>query len=552
MATARIVQRLAHPAPRWERCVDVVVVGSGAAGLSAALHAAAGNRVLVVTKGRLDQGSTSWAQGGLAAVLAPGDSAEAHVADTLVAGAGLCDEPAVRLLVDEAPRAIAALQGLGAHFDTDPAGGLALTLEGGHSERRIVHAGGDASGAEVVRTLEDAVRSHGRIEVLEHAFVLDLVLDAGRVAGLVVAILGDDGDVRSVGVVGAGAVVLASGGFGQVFASTSNPPVVTGDGLAMALRAGAVVRDLEFVQFHPTVLWQPAGAPGARLLVSEAVRGEGAFLIDATGARVMAGAHPRADLAPRDVVAVAMARRMAEAPGGVDDHLWLDGTHLGASCWERRFPTILAGCRAAGIDPVREPVPVAPAAHYACGGVATDLDGATSIPGLYAAGEVACTGVHGANRLASNSVPEALVFGERIGRALASAGVARPVRAPAVGACTAALPDPARRPEQAAAMSRWVGVLRDDAGLRRAAEVLADVGTDAGGQPGLGAYELANLHAIATAIVVAARTRTESRGGHRRSDHPDADPAWLRHLSMRGRDGVVELVPLTRKEAAWA
>ncbi len=551
MDSARIVQRLAHPDPRWERRVDVVVVGSGAAGLTAALHAAAGNRVLVVTKGRLDQGSTSWAQGGLAAVLSPGDSAEAHVHDTLVAGAGLCDEAAVRLLVAEAPAAIGSLQRLGAHFDTDATGGLALTLEGGHSERRIVHAGGDASGAEVVRTLEDAVRSHGRIEVLEHAFVLDVVLDAGRVAGLVVAVLGDDGAVRSVGVIGAGAVVLASGGFGQVYASTSNPPVVTGDGLAMALRAGAVVRDLEFVQFHPTVLWQPAGEPGARLLVSEAVRGEGAVLIDASGARVMAGVHPRADLAPRDVVATAMARRMAEAPGGVDDHLWLDGTALGAAQWERRFPTILAGCRAAGIDPVREPVPVAPAAHYACGGVVTDLDGATSLPGLYAAGEVACTGLHGANRLASNSVPEALVFGERIGRALA-AGVARPVRAPVVRAHDAGLPDPDRRAEQGAAMSRWVGVLREADGLRRAAATLASIGAGSAGTPGRAAYELANLHAIATAIVVAATARTESRGGHRRRDHPHEDPAWRRHLSLQVVDGSVSFVSADRKEFAWA
>ncbi len=551
MEPARIVPRLAHPAPRWERCVDVVVVGSGAAGLSAALHAAAGNRVLVVTKGRLDQGSTSWAQGGLAAVLAPGDSAEAHVHDTLVAGAGLCDEAAVRLLVAEAPGAIGSLQRLGARFDTDASGGLALTLEGGHSERRIVHAGGDASGAEVVRTLEDAVRSHGRIEVLEHAFVLDLLLDTGRVVGLVVAVLGDDGGVRSVGVIGAGAVVLASGGFGQVFASTSNPAVVTGDGLAMALRAGAIVRDLEFVQFHPTVLWQPAGAPGARLLVSEAVRGEGGVLVDATGARVMAGVHPRADLAPRDVVATAMARRMAEAPGGIDDHLWLDGTHLGAAVWEKRFPTILAGCRAAGVDPVTEPVPVAPAAHYACGGVATDLDGATSLPGLYAAGEVACTGVHGANRLASNSVPEALVFGERIGRALAP-GVARPRLAPLLGPCDAVLPDPSCRNEQAAAMSRDVGVLRDAAGLARAARVLAAVGATTAGAPGRDAYELANLHAIATAVVVAATARTESRGGHRRRDHPVEDPAWRRHLSLHVVDGAVEPAEDLCKELVWA
>ena len=341
--TSGLPRRLAASAPTWERDVDVVVLGSGAAGLAAALAARPVRSVLIVTKGTLDAGSTAWAQGGLAGVLDPTDSLEDHVRDTLAAGAGLCDEAVVRELVAEAPKAIRYLMRLGAAFD--PAGTdatvPALTREGGHSHNRIVHAGGDRSGAEVQRTLDESAMVAG-VEVLDHAFALDLVVGtspdgARQAAGVTVALLDADDGVESVGTIWARATVLATGGWGQVFASTSNPPAVTGDGVAMALRAGLAVSDVEFVQFHPTVMWTGPDAVGQQALVSEAVRGEGAILFDGAGDRVMDGVHPLADLAPRDVVAAAISRRMAQAPGGIDDHVFLDATHLG-SRFSERFP----------------------------------------------------------------------------------------------------------------------------------------------------------------------------------------------------------------------
>jgi len=400
----RLPSRLAAPAPTWERDVDVVVLGSGAAGLAAALAVRPVRSVLIVTKDVLNAGSTAWAQGGLAGVLDPTDSLEHHVRDTLAAGAGLCEEAVVRELVREAPTAIRYLMRLGAAFDPEAGGaGPALTREGGHSHNRIVHSGGDRSGAEVQRTLDESAMAAG-VEVLERAFALDLVTGHGhdgtrQAAGVTVAVLGDDGGPASVGTITARAVVLATGGYGQVFASTSNPPAVTGDGVALALRAGLAVRDVEFVQFHPTVMWRGPDARGQQALVSEAVRGEGAILYDGAGERVMVGVHPQEDLAPRDVGAAAISRRMSTAPGGVGDHVYLDATHLGARFYER-FPSITAACRDAGIDPARQRLPVAPAAHYACGGVPARLDGATALPGLYAVGGVSCTGVHGDNRLA--------------------------------------------------------------------------------------------------------------------------------------------------------
>ena len=401
-----------------------MVVGSGAAGLAAALAVRPVRSALIVTKGELAAGSTAWAQGGLAAVLDPTDSLENHVRDTLIAGAGLCDEAVVRELVAEAPTAIRYLMRLGAAFD--PAGhdgdGPALGREGGHSHRRIVHSGGDRSGAEVQRTLDQSALAAG-VEVLERAFALDAIVGTSpdgqrQAAGLRVAMLDADGSVASVGVVRARAVVLATGGYGQAFASTSNPPAVTGDGVAIALRAGLEVSDVEFVQFHPTVMWSGPDAAGQQALVSEAVRGEGAILFDGAGRRVMAGVHPQEDLAPRDVVAAAISRTMAEAPGGVGDHVYLDATAMGERFYER-FPSITAACRSIGVDPARQRIPVAPAAHYACGGVPAKLDGTTALPGLYAVGEVSCTGVHGANRLASNSLTESVVAGTRLGRDLA-------------------------------------------------------------------------------------------------------------------------------------
>lgn len=530
---------LAAPEATWERSVDVVVLGSGASGLAAARAMRPERSVLVVTKDVLAAGSTAWAQGGLAAVLDPTDSIEHHVADTLAAGAGLCDESAVRTLATEAPIAIRKLIELGAMFDPDESGEMALTMEGGHSHRRIVHSGGDRSGREVQQTLDSAAVAAG-VELLEHAFALDLIVARNsqgerQAGGVRVAMLDEHGTAQSVGVIRARAVVVATGGYGQVFASTSNPPAVTGDGLALAMRAGLAARNAEFVQFHPSVLWIGADARGQQALVSEAVRGEGAVLFDGLGRRVMTGVHPLEDLAPRDVVAAAISRRMAEAPGGVGDHVFLDATHLGESFYDR-FPSITASCRAAGIDPARERIPVAPAAHYVCGGVPADLDGVTEMPGLFAIGEVTCTGVHGANRLASNSLTEGIVAGTRVGSALA-ADLPGPVDAdPGAGRFRdAPLRNPAQRIEMRSVMSSQVGVRRTPDGLSAAVRQLeALAATSSVGVTGSrAAWEATNMLTVAAAVATAASARTESRGCHRRDDWPERRDAWLTHLDVR-------------------
>lgn len=535
--------RLTAPAPGWAIDADVVVVGSGVAGLTAALRcAAAGLDTVVVTKARLDDGSTRWAQGGIAAALGEGDTPEQHLDDTLVAGAGLCDEEAVRTLVTEGPDAVRRLIDTGAHFDTTDSGDIALTREGGHHRRRIAHAGGDATGAEISRALVGAVRE-AALHTIENALVLDLLTDAeGRTAGVSLHVMGE-GQHDGVGAVRAPSVVLATGGMGQVFSATTNPPVSTGDGVALALRAGAEVSDLEFVQFHPTVLFLGAGSEGQQPLVSEAVRGEGAHLVDGDGVRFMLGQHELAELAPRDIVAKAITRRMLDQGA---EHMYLDARHFGARMWEQRFPTILAACRSHGIDPVTEPVPVAPAAHYASGGVRTDLRGRTTVPGLYACGEVACTGVHGANRLASNSLLEGLVFAERIAADIAEA---RPPRTEPAGDPGAGDPAPLLAPEARTAiqrtMTRGAGVLRSADSLAAAAEELEalhrDAASDAeepGGAkavvPGVDAWEVTNLLLVSRVLVAAAREREETRGCHWREDRPDRDDAHSRrHLVVR-------------------
>ena len=432
----------------WRRDADVAVVGSGAAGISVALTAAAaGLRVLVVTKD-LVGGATPLAQGGLAAALGAADTPWAHVSDTLIAGAGLSEPEVVQALADGAPGAIGWLTALGARLETRD-----LRLEGGHSARRIVHSGDDATGAEVHRALLSALLASG-IEILDRTVALDLLqsdlnegidragistgaravtgtaaanaapagapagelIPARSVTGLAAGYTGADGRLAP-GVICARAVVIAAGGLGQAFGTTSNPAGATGDGIAIAARAGAVIRDLEFVQFHPTVLWLP-GASGQCPLITEALRGAGAVLRDLEGTPLMAGQDPRGDLAPRDVVAARMAAVIAAGSAG---HVWLDATGLERDLLEDGFPTVTAACRKHGIDPVTAMIPVAPGAHYSCGGIRADLDGRTSLPGLYAAGEAASTGVQGANRLASNSVTEAIITGRRTGTAIASA-----------------------------------------------------------------------------------------------------------------------------------
>jgi L-aspartate oxidase len=524
-----IASRLSAPAPGWTVRADIVIAGSGVAGLTAALAARRAGRVLLVTKALVDAGSTRWAQGGIAAALGPGDSPQQHLRDTLEAGGGLCDEAATRLLVTEGPGAIRRLMALGARFDTAADGLIALTREGGHLRPRIAHAGGDATGAEILRALVTALKAAAgadpRIEMIEHAIVLDLLRGrGGRAAGLTLHVMGE-GQRDGVGAVHARAVVLATGGLGQAYLATTNPGVSTGDGVALALRAGAEVTDLEFVQFHPTVLWLGPGSLGRQQLVSEAVRGEGAILVDETGTRFMAGTHPLADLAPRDVVAKAIVTRLA-ATG--TDHVYLDGRHLGRRTWERRFPTILASCRRHGIDPVRDLVPVVPAAHYASGGVRTDMWGRTSVPGLYACGEAACTGVHGANRLASNSLLEGLVFAERIGADLATG--LPPWQDPAPDDRPPGLVSPGVRGDLQQIMSGRAGVLRDGGGLASAAADLGRLRERPPGPPCTEAWETTNLQLVASALVDAAARREETRGSHWRQDFPLRDDTWLGHL----------------------
>jgi L-aspartate oxidase len=504
----------------WAADADLIVVGSGVAGLTAALDAAqAGLRVVVVTKDAVDAGSTRWAQGGVAVVIGdvPGDSIEAHAADTLTAGAGLCDAGAVTSILADGPAAVARLRARGAVFDPSADGRLARTREGGHSAFRVVHAGGDATGAEIERALVAAAGDR-RLPLLTGHVAVDALRDAqGRVTGLAVL----DGEGRP-GELRAAAVLLASGGYGQLYASTTNPDTATGDGIALALRAGATAADLEFVQFHPTVLYD-GPTTGRRPLVTEAVRGEGAVLLDRAGRRFMTGLHPLADLAPRDVVAAAITRQLVSSGAAC---VYLDARTIEG--FARRFPTVYAACRAAGVDPVSEPIPVTPAAHYACGGVLTDLDGRTAVPGLYAAGEVARTGLHGANRLASNSLLEGLVMGRRAVRAVladrAAAGSARSASGELVA--SPAVPIAVRSVLQQA-MSGAAGIGRTAGGLAAASDAVEASATVAVPVDRAGVEDAA-LTVLAQAVLAAAGTRTESRGCHVRTDFPDRDDTWQR------------------------
>jgi L-aspartate oxidase len=526
-------RRLQAPEPGWIAAADVIVVGSGIAGLTTSLHVRElGKTVLLVTKAQLSEGSTRWAQGGIAAALADDDSPAEHEEDTLVAGVGLCDVEAVRVLVTEGPNAVRDLISWGAQFDTDSSGAISLTREGGHHRNRIAHAGGDATGAEVSRALVAAVLQDPGIEIVENALVLDLITAAdGSAQGVTLHVIGP-GQRDGVGAALAPAVVLATGGFGQVFGQTTNPYVSTGDGVALALRAGAEVADLEFVQFHPTVLWLGPLAQGQQPLVSEAVRGEGAVLLDSDGEAFMALEHPLADLAPRDVVAKAIMRRMRLTGAA---HVWLDGRGLGADMWVHRFPTIVESCRIRGIDPVTDLIPVAPAQHYVSGGVLTDVWGRSSIKGLYACGETACTGVHGANRLASNSLLEGLVFSRRIAEAIeVDALASTPAEIPTSDG--ELIGHSARRAMQQV-MDEQAGVLRSADSLKIARDWLETSADSSPGRPCTEDWETTNMHAIASVLVEHAIARTETRGSHWREDHPDRDDAhWQVRLASHRDD----------------
>ena len=496
---------------------DVLVLGGGVAGLSSAIRAArSGARVVVVTKTALGGSATQYAQGGVAAVLEEDvDSPELHLADTLSAGAGLCDVDAVRVLVEEGPTRVRELIAMGAHFD-ESGEGLAFTREGGHTVARIVHAGGDATGAEIERALVAAVQATAA-EIRERWFAVDLLVEDGRAVG--VRALDPDAVEHKVR---ARHTIVATGGAGQCFAVTTNPSLSTGDGIAMALRAGVAVADMEFMQFHPTALHTPSMP---RPLLSEALRGEGAVLRDEEGVAFMASEHPLGDLAPRDVVARAIARRLDER--GLS-HVWLDARAIEG--FAARFPTVWAACQAVGLDPRVDLLPVAPAAHYLSGGVCTDLDGATSLAGLWACGEAADSGVHGANRLASNSLLDGLVFGARCvdalsaGKSAADAtGVMRGIPA------WEGAPEPvmhAQRSRRATAreeiqqlMTREAGVLRDARSLRRALEELDAMAPRT--------PVVRNLWATSRALVSAALEREESRGTHTRLDHPEPSEEFL-------------------------
>jgi L-aspartate oxidase len=511
------------------RFTDILVIGGGIAGLRAALEVPADLDVLVVTKDAVQQSNSTYAQGGIAGVLSPEDRFENHIEDTLTAGAGLCDRAVVELVVREAPAQINDLVRWGTHFDLED-GQLALTREGGHSHRRIVHALGDATGFEVMRAVIERAGQAPNITIRDRTFTLDLLTHEGRCVGALVS-----RPKRGPLLIWAKQTVLASGGCGMVYRETTNPPVATGDGMGAAYRAGAELRDMEFMQFHPTVLYV---AGSSRYLISEAVRGEGAYLRDKDGVRFMLEEDPRAELAPRDVVAQAIVRRMERTQ---HPNVYLDLSHLDPTKVRERFPGIDKVCRGFGLDITHDLVPVRPGAHYMVGGVTVDTAGRTTLPGLWAAGEVTSSGLHGANRLASNSLLEGLVFGAACGRGAAAAAAALPD--------TLTVPPLRWRPGTQSTpsldvtdvtnslrslMVRRMGVVRDRAGLREAERAVAFWCRYAlervfQERPG---WELQNLLTVARLMIDAAVRREESRGVHFRSDFPQRDDAhWVRHLT---------------------
>lgn len=507
------------------RTYDVVVIGAGVAGLAFSLALPDGWKVALLTKGVLGESNTRYAQGGISAAVGPDDSTRLHEEDTLVAGAGLCDPAAVRALVDGAPAAVDRLLAIGTKFDRSVSTGeILLGREAAHSRHRVLHAGGDATGAEVERALVAAARTHPDIDVFDHAYALELLVSDGQAQGILAQLASGERSVMA-----APWVVVAAGGAGQLWAVTSNPSGATADGLAMAVRAGVAVADLEFVQFHPTVLALAGTDP---FLITEAVRGEGAYLLNDAGERFMVAIHPLAELGPRDVVARGIQAAMA---AGNTDHVWLDLRHLPDELVYERFPTIAQELKGRGLDLANDLIPVAPAAHYFIGGIVASADGRTSLPGLLALGEAACTGVHGANRLASNSLLEGLVFGTDAAGLLTSLGRPQPIDLESID--LASISAEATTGDSAAieaaveaiqrVMSQHVAVVRSAEGLQEAAAVVAQQTAALEGAGGTDrvAVEARNIAQAAAKVIQAALFREESRGAHYRSDFPTTDPA---------------------------
>jgi len=551
-----------HPKRLPHRFVDVLIIGGGLAGLRAAIEIDRSLSVLVVTKDQLRQSNSIFAQGGIAGVIDPEDRFEDHIADTISAGGGLCDPAVVEMVVREAPQRIQELIDWGTRFDQD-AGELALGREGGHSHSRIVHAHGDSTGREVMRAVIDWTERLPHVTTWENSFTLDLLTDDEGCRGAIVA-----GGPAGVTMVWAKQTILCTGGAGQLYRETSNPEVATGDGLGMAWRAGAELRDMEFMQFHPTMLYI---AGSSRTLVTEAVRGEGAHLVDKNGLRFMGDYDPRLELAPRDIVSRAIVLQMEKTRHSC---VYLDMTHLDPAHVRGRFPGLAQACAKFGLDIAEDRIPVRPGAHYFMGGVSVDHEGRTTLPNLWGAGEVTASGLHGANRLASNSLLEGMVFGAHVGRGASEAALAMtddlralPIQSAerSVGAPSSADADPFIRPaddstEEGAAsaeaesldltdirnalkslMWRQVGVRREAAGLHTAAETIEAwcryvLPREFDGAPG---WELQNMLTAARIMTRAALLREESRGVHQRIDFPNSDDErWLRHLTFRRPDSA--------------
>lgn len=527
-------RRLAH------RFTDILVLGGGLAGLQAALAVPQNLNVLVVTKGPLQQSNSSYAQGGIASVLDPEDRIEWHVRDTLIAGANLCDPAAVQMVVSQGPDCIRRLVELGANFDSK---GSQITLgrEGGHSHNRIIHALGDATGQEIMRAVIATTLNRSNIDVFENAFTIDLITDASGCRGALVHYRNE------TQMIWARQTILATGGAGQLYRETTNPPVATADGHAIAIRAGVEVRDMEFMQFHPTVLYI---AGSSRSLITEAVRGEGAYLVDKDGYRFMGDYDSRLELAPRDIVSQAIVSQMEKTHHA---NVYLDLSHLNAEFIRGRFPGILQTCADFGIDITRDRIPVRPGAHYMIGGVTVDLDGRTSLPGLWAAGEVTSSGLHGANRLASNSLLEGVVYGIRAGQAASQvAESVSPVRS--VEPLQSRLPPTSSRPidlvdirnSLKSLMWRSVGVRRTADELDEASKTVQRwrVSLSTHSLQDAAGWELRNMLDVAAVMISAAQQRTESRGVHWRADYPKQDDArWRQHVCFRGLETYLKPLP---------